>query len=128
MSLFPKAGDFIDLSAAQVVGERANRVRLAKEDSFHINGFFPDKIQQVISVYYDDMIRSLVAALRDAFAGTPNIPKFTRPIPMVLSGGTALPGTRSFREGYYWAIPLGLKSSGGEPAVPPPLKARWCAL
>lgn len=92
----PKAGDFIDLSAAQVMGERANRVRLAKEDSFHINGFFPDKIQQVISVYYDDMIRSLVAALRDAFAGTPNIPKFTRPIPMVLSGGTALP--KGFRD------------------------------
>ncbi len=87
----PKAGDFIDMSAAQVMGERANRIRLAKEDSFHINGFFPDKIQQVISVYYDDMIRSLVGALREAFAGTPNIPKFTRPVPMVLSGGTALP-------------------------------------
>jgi hypothetical protein len=87
----PKAGDFIDLSAAQLTGERANRIRLSKEDSFHFNGFHADKIHQVISVYYDDMIGSLVGALREAFAGTPNIPRFTRPIPMVLSGGTALP-------------------------------------
>ncbi|MGH9592424.1 MAG: hypothetical protein ACRD5L_04990, partial [Bryobacteraceae bacterium] len=87
----PKAGDFIDQSAANVTGERANRVRLAKEDSFHFNGFFADKMHQVISVYYDDLIRSLVGGLRDGFAGTPNIPKFHRPIPLVLSGGTALP-------------------------------------
>src|SRR5882672_831604 len=59
----PKAGDFIDSSAASVTGERANRIRLTKEDSFHFNGFFADKVQQVIGVYYDDMIRSLVSAL-----------------------------------------------------------------
>lgn len=92
----PKAGDYIDLSAAQVTGERANRIRLAKEDSFHFNGFFADKIQQVISVYYDEMIRTLVGALKDAFARTSNLPKFNRPIPIVLSGGTALP--HGFRE------------------------------
>lgn len=87
----PKAGDYIDTSAAQVTGERANMVRLAKEDSFHFNGFFADKMQQVIGVYYDDMIRSLVGALKEAFARTGSLPKFNRPIPIVLSGGTALP-------------------------------------
>jgi len=92
----PKAGDYIDSSSAQVLGERANLVRLAKEDSFHFNGFFANKMQQVISVYYDDMIRSLVAALKDAFARTSSLPKFNRPIPIVLSGGTALPA--GFRE------------------------------
>jgi len=92
----PKAGDFIDRSAASVTGERANHIRLAKEDSFHFNGFFAEKIQQVLGVYYDDMIRSLVAALKEAFAKTKSIPQFTRPVPMVLSGGTALP--RGFRD------------------------------
>jgi len=87
----PKAGDYIDSSAADVMGERANRIRLTKEDSFHFNGFFADKVHQVISVYYDDMIRSLVTALKEAFARTSNLPKFARPIPIVLSGGTALP-------------------------------------
>jgi actin-like ATPase involved in cell morphogenesis len=86
-----KAGDYIDSSAAQVTGERANRIRITKEDSFHFNGFFADKVQQVISVYYDDMIRSLVAGLKEAFSRTSNLPRFSRPVPMVLSGGTALP-------------------------------------
>lgn len=92
----PKAGDYIDTSAAQVTGERANLVRLAKEDSFHFNGFFADKMQQVIGVYYDDMLRSLVGALQEAFARTSSLPRFNRPIPIVLSGGTALPA--GFRE------------------------------
>ena len=66
----PKAGDFIDTSAAAVTGERSHLIRLTKEDSFHFNGFFADKMHQVIGVYYDDMIRSLVAALKDAFTRT----------------------------------------------------------
>lgn len=99
----PKAGDFIDSSASAVTGERANRIRLTKEDSFHFNGFFADKIQQVLGVYYDDMIRSLVAALKEAFARTKTIPQFQKPIPMVLSGGTALPpGFRDRFEKLLW--------------------------
>lgn len=86
-----KAGDYIDNSAASMIGERANRIRLVKEGSFHFNGFFTDKVQQVISVYYDDMIKSLVTGLREAFANARNMPRLNRPIPLVLSGGTALP-------------------------------------
>jgi hypothetical protein len=108
----PKAGDYIDFSAAQVTGERANRIRLAKEDSFHFNGFFADKMQQVISVYYDDMIRSLVTALKDAFTKTSNLPKFTKPIPIVLSGGTALPaGFRDRFEKLLWEQDFPIKVS-----------------
>jgi hypothetical protein len=98
-----KAGDFIDTSAAAVTGERANRIRLTKEDSFHFNGLFADKVQQVIAVYYDDMIQSLVGALKEAFARTKNVPAFSRPIPMVLSGGTTLPaGFRDRFEKTLW--------------------------
>jgi len=98
-----KAGDFIDSSAASVTGDRANQIRLVKEDSFHFNGFFADKMQQVIGVYYDDMIRSLVGALKDAFARTKHVPKFSRPVPIVLSGGTALPpGFRDRFEKILW--------------------------
>src|SRR5258706_4425951 len=39
----PKAGDFIDSSAASVMGERANRVRILQEQSFYLNGHFEDK-------------------------------------------------------------------------------------
>jgi hypothetical protein len=92
----PKAGDFIDSSAASVMGERANRIRLLKEQSFFFNGHFEDKLKQAVSVYYDDMIQSLVTGLRNAFHGARNIPKLSKPIPLVLSGGSALP--RGFRD------------------------------
>ncbi|MBZ5610715.1 MAG: hypothetical protein LAP38_20830 [Acidobacteriia bacterium] len=87
----PKAGDYIDSSAATITGERANRVRIAKEHSFHFNGFFADQLEQVLTVYYDEMIQSLVQGIKQAFASSRNLPKSSRPLPIVLSGGTALP-------------------------------------
>jgi hypothetical protein len=87
----PKAGDFIDASSAAILGNRANSVRAIKEDSFHFNGHFDDKTHQVISVYYDDMIRALVDAMREQLSKGRGLPKLSRPVPIVLSGGTALP-------------------------------------
>jgi hypothetical protein len=87
----PKAGDFIDANAASVTGERANRIRILKEQSFYLNGHFENKLHQVLGVYYDDMIQSLVTGLRNAFHGARNVPKLSKPIPLVLSGGTATP-------------------------------------
>jgi hypothetical protein len=91
-----KAGDYIDQSAASVTGERANRIRILKEEAFHMNGFFSEKTYQVLGVYYDEMIHSLVQAMKDSFLGARNRPKISKPIPLVLSGGTALP--KGFRD------------------------------
>jgi hypothetical protein len=87
----PKAGDYIDQSAASVTGERANRIRLVKEESFHLNGFHVDKTLHVLGVYYDEMIQSLVNEMKESFATSRNRPKIGKPVPVVLSGGTALP-------------------------------------
>ncbi|HYL76456.1 MAG TPA: cell division protein FtsA [Bryobacteraceae bacterium] len=87
----PKAGDYIDHNTASVTGERANRVRIAKEESFHFNGFFADKMHQVLGVYYEEMIQALVNGMKQAFTNARNIPKSGRALPIVLSGGTALP-------------------------------------
>jgi len=87
----PKAGDYIDTNAASVTGELANRVRIATEDSFHFNGFHADKLLQVLGVYYDEMIQSLVQGIKQAFSKSRNLPKQKRPLPVVLSGGAALP-------------------------------------
>ena len=87
----PKAGDFIDASAAEITGERRNRIRLAKEDSFHLNGNLTDKTHQVISVYYEDVLQTLVMALKEAMSHAGNLAQFDRSIPLVLSGGTAMP-------------------------------------
>src|SRR5260370_23778882 len=91
-----KAGDFIDTSAAQAAGELSTRVRMAKESGFHFNGTFTDKMQQVISVYYDDMIQALVNGMKEAFQSSKSIPKFGRSIPLVLSGGSVMP--RGFQQ------------------------------
>jgi hypothetical protein len=98
----PKAGDFIDASSAAVVGERANRVRLLKEQSFHLTGENGNKLNQVLSVYYDDMIQALVNGLKNAFQRARNLPKLARPIPLVLSGGSAVPP--GFRERFEKAL------------------------
>lgn len=92
----PKAGDYIDTSAAQATGELATRVRITKECHFHLNGHFADKLQQVLNVYYEDMIQSVVGSLKEAFANTKSMPRLGRPIPLVLSGGSVLPA--GFRE------------------------------
>lgn len=92
----PKAGDFIDNSAASTMGELATRIRIAKETEFHFNGHFTDKVKQVLSVYYEDMINALVSTMKEAFSGSKKLPKLGRPIPLVLSGGSAMP--KGFRD------------------------------
>lgn len=92
----PKAGDYIDAGTAAVTGEKATRVRVLKEASFHFNGHFSDKVQQALGVYYEDVMRSLASGLSDSFVKTRNLPRFERPVPLVISGGSALP--EGFRE------------------------------
>lgn len=91
-----KAGDFIDTSAATAMGELATRVRIAKESEFHFNGHYSDKVKQVLNVYYEDMILALVTSMKEAFANSKKLPRLGRPIPLVLSGGSAMP--RGFRD------------------------------
>ncbi len=91
-----KAGDYIDSAAATITGELTTRIRLAKEESFQINGHYADKLHQVLNVYYDEVIRGTVNGLKEAFSNSRNIPKMGKPIPMVLSGGTAMP--KGFRD------------------------------
>ena len=80
-----KAGDYIDPSAASITGERAKRIRMLKEEAFHFNGYFSDKTSQVMGVYYDEMIPSLVTEMKETFNSARKKPKFSRPLPMVLT-------------------------------------------
>jgi hypothetical protein len=98
----PKAGDYIDSSAAAAAGEMVTRARLVKEQSFHFNGNYPDKVQQALAVYYDDMIQATAAGLRQALQGCRSLPRFGRALPLVLSGGGVLP--EGFRERFEKAL------------------------
>jgi HEAT repeat protein len=87
----PKAGDYIDTHAAAVTGERATRMRIQKEQAFHLNGSDGDRVQNALTVYHDDVIRTLTNTLRTKIASAQQLPKLNKPVPVVLSGGTAMP-------------------------------------
>jgi len=86
-----RAGDFIDSSAAQVTGDRANRLRIAKERSFQLNGFSTDRVHNALTVYYQEAIAGLIGALRAQISSAQKLPKMEQSVPLVLSGGTAMP-------------------------------------
>ena len=86
-----KAGDYIDRSVASVTGEVPTRIRVIKEESLDLSRPPRNKYESALHVYYDDMIVSLVEGLRNALAETKNLPRIDKPIPIVLSGGTAKP-------------------------------------
>jgi hypothetical protein len=108
----PKGGDFIDSSAASVAGEGATQIRCIKEKAFHFNGFFSDKVQQAISVYYEDMIHAVTFALKDFLSKSKNVPHLDRPVPAVLSGGSAMPaGFRDRFEKIFRTVELPIRIS-----------------
>jgi hypothetical protein len=86
-----KAGDFIDAQAALATGELATRLRVQKENAFHLDGFSGDRVQNALTVYYDDMITALVDAICQNFSSTNRLPKLDQTVPLVVSGGTAMP-------------------------------------
>jgi hypothetical protein len=108
----PKGGDFIDSSAASVAGEGATQIRAIKERAFHFNGFFQDKVHQAISVYYEDVIRAVMGALKDFLSKAKNVPRLDRPVPVIVSGGSAMPaGFRDRFEKIFRAVELPIRIS-----------------
>lgn len=87
----PKAGDFIDAQASLVTGELATRLRVVKEQSFHLNGLTGDRVQNALNVYYQEVIEHLSECLRSHISNSQRLPKLEHSIPLVLSGGTAMP-------------------------------------
>ncbi len=87
----PVAGDYIDNSVSAVVGEPITRVRLIKEESLDLSRPPKDKITSALNIYYEEVINTMVSKLRDEFEGSRHLPKLERPMPIVISGGTAKP-------------------------------------
>ena len=87
----PKAGDFIDHQAAMVTGDLANRMRIHKEHHFHLNGLTGERVPDALTVYYQEMLVNLVEKLRAQISSSQRLPKLEQPVPLVLSGGTAMP-------------------------------------
>jgi actin-like ATPase involved in cell morphogenesis len=91
-----KAGDFIDRSVGEAVAEQPTRVKAIKEEGLDLSKPPKDKLEKALHIYYEDMIETLVDALRRAISRAEKLPKTDRALPIVLAGGSARP--RGFRE------------------------------
>ena len=87
----PKGGDYIDTSVAEVLNETSTRVRLYKEESLDLSRQPKDEMNSALHIYYEDVLQTLINRLRDELEGSRHLPTIDRPIPIVLSGGTAKP-------------------------------------
>lgn len=87
----PRAGDFIDTQAALVTGDKATRTRIHKEQAFRLHGMNGDRVNNALSVYYDEVIENLVKSLRENISAAQSLPRLKQAIPLVLAGGTVIP-------------------------------------
>ncbi len=101
----PKAGDFIDAQAALVTGDMATRTRVHKEQAFRLHGMNGDRVNNALSVYYDEVIENLVKSLKDNISSVQSLPRLKQAIPLILAGGTVIP------EGFQDRFRIALQSS-----------------
>lgn len=87
----PLGGDYIDASVAEVTAEPVTRVRLQKEESLDLGRQPKDKIESALHIYYEEVLLTLINKLSEEFENSNTIPRLDRPLPIVLSGGTAKP-------------------------------------
>ena len=86
-----KAGDYIDIMAGKAVGEPASRVKVMKEEALDLSQNPKDRVSTALHIFYDELIMNLLESLQRVMISTEKIPKIATPIPIVLSGGTAMP-------------------------------------
>jgi GNAT superfamily N-acetyltransferase len=91
MFSIPKGGDFIDRSVGAVVNEHATRVKVTKEEGLDLSRAPRDKFEKALRIYYEDLVETLVLALKQSISRAESLPRSDRPLPIVLAGGTAKP-------------------------------------
>ena len=91
-----KGGDTIDQSAGAVLNEHAFRVKVLKEEGLDLSKSPKDKFEKALHIYYEDLVQTLVDALRRNLSRAEKLPKSDRALTIVLSGGTAKP--KGFKE------------------------------
>jgi len=83
-------GDYIDKNAALAIGKEVHEIIDIKEDA-SLNLLTPETEDHfAIAVYYKNLIKYLLANLKNGINNLENIPKFSNPIPVLISGGTSL--------------------------------------
>jgi hypothetical protein len=97
-----KGGDHIDDAVASVTGEQSTRVKVIKEEGLDLSKAPKDKYEKALRIYYEDLVEQLVDTLKSSLSQQDKLPRPDRPLPIVLSGGTAKP--RGFKEMFEKAL------------------------
>lgn len=84
-------GDYIDSSAGAVVGVPATRVKSIKEKELSLLSKPKDRLTTALHIFYNELIQKLQKSMERVFSASNQIPMIAKPIPIVLSGGTAMP-------------------------------------
>jgi len=87
----PKGGDYIDTMAARAAGESQIKVKGIKENELNLLASPKDRIETALHVYYGDLFAILANSLQNVLGTSASLPRLSKPIPIVLSGGTILP-------------------------------------
>lgn len=85
------AGDYIDFMVGKAVGEPASKIKTIKEESLILSKSPTDRVTTALHIFYEEVIFKLLESLQRVITSTQKIPKISSPIPLVLSGGTAMP-------------------------------------
>jgi len=85
------AGDYIDTMVGKAVGEPASRIKAIKEEELDLSKSPNDRVSTALHIFYDEIMFKLLETLRRVIISTDKIPKISTPMPIVLSGGTAMP-------------------------------------
>ncbi len=86
-----KGGDYIDAMVARDVEISATKIKGIKEESLDLTVLPKNNIETALQVYYMDLILDLIHGIQHVLSSSEKIPKIADPIPVVLSGGTAMP-------------------------------------
>ncbi|MBF0209286.1 MAG: hypothetical protein HQK68_00225 [Desulfamplus sp.] len=84
-------GDYIDSSVGTVVGVPATRVKSIKEKELSLITKPKDRLTTALHIFYNELIQKLQKSMEKVFSASNQIPMISKPIPIVLSGGSAMP-------------------------------------
>ena len=107
------AGDYIDKMVGKAVGEAATKIKTIKEEELDLSCAPKDRVITALHIFYDELMFKLLESLQRVLSSTEKIPKIKTAIPIVLSGGTAMPkGCKEKFEEMFKNVNLPVEISG----------------
>ncbi|MBW2062386.1 MAG: hypothetical protein JRI95_12630 [Deltaproteobacteria bacterium] len=85
------AGDYIDEMVGTSVGEPATKIKVIKEEELDLSEAPKDRVTTALHIFYDELIYRLLDLFQRVLSSAENVPRIKAPIPIVLTGGTAMP-------------------------------------